>query len=158
MWIIGCCICTFRYVSSLILRKRVAPSKRWCLMFQSELQDSFFCCCCWFARWPELLFQPLPPVTYELNPLNYAWRLYDVVLWIVNSHNYTAHCLFIISKRMGNYVKLSLKRKAACNMTCHIVHAIQILCFFRELKVIWFKWNLTCMSQGIMIHVEDKLW
>lgn len=150
MWIIGCRICTFRYVSSLILRKR------WWLMFQSELRGSFFCCC-WFARWPELLFQPLPPVTYELNPLNYAWRLYDVVLWIVNSHNYTAHCLFIISKRMGNYVKLSLKRKAACNMTCHIVHAIQILCFFGELKVIWFKWNLTCMSQGIMIHVEDKL-
>ncbi len=111
-----------------------------------------------FVWWPELLFVPLPPVTYALNSLNYAWWLYDVVLWIVNSHNYTAHCLFIISKRMGNYVKLSLKRKAACNMTCHIVHAIQILCFFWELKVIWFKWNLTCMSCGIMIHLEDKLW
>lgn len=111
-----------------------------------------------FVWRPELLFVALPLVTYVLNSLNYAWWLYDVVLWIVNSHNYTAHCLFIISKRMGNYVKLSLKRKAACNMTCHIVHAIQILCFFWELKVIRFGWNLTCMSCGIMIHSEDKLW
>lgn len=111
-----------------------------------------------FVWWPELLFVPLPPVTYALNSLNYAWWLYNAVLWIVNSHNYTAHCLFIISKRTGNYVKLSLKRKAACNMTCHIVHAIQILSFFREIKVIRFGWNLTCMSCGIMIHLEDKLW
>lgn len=86
-----------------------------------------------FVWRPELLFfVPLPPVTCALNSLNYAWWLYDVVLWIVNSHNYTSHCLFIISKRMGNYVKLSLKRKAACNMTCHIVHAIQILLLFSE--------------------------
>ena len=81
---------------------------------------------CWFEE-RELLSVPLPPLTYVLHSLNYARWLYDVVLWIVNSHNYTSHCLFIISKRMGNYVKLSLKRRAACNMTCHIVHAIQIL-------------------------------